>query len=83
MSMLSTFCQAGGTKIDMAWNKLIPPEINTSSILSKLEESEPVRLTKGCSWVISGSFGVSSLGVRATDQLRLAVIVFSSPLCAK
>ncbi len=49
-------------------------------MLSKLEESEPVRLTIGLSSVRPGNNGFSNLGVRANAQLRFAVIVLISPL---
>ena len=66
-----------------ARNKSIPPPTRISSILSKLEESEPVRFTIGFSSVKPGNNGFSNFGVRAIAQLRLAVMVLISPLCAK
>ena len=81
--MVSTFCHAGGTNIRRARNKSIPPPTRISSMLSKLEESEPVRFTIGFSSVKPGKSGFSNLGVRAIAQLRFAVMVLISPLCAK
>ena len=66
-----------------ARNKSIPPPTSNSSILSILDESEPVRFTIGLSSVIPGNNGFSNFGVRATAQLRFAVMVLISPLCAK
>ncbi len=80
--MCSMFCQAGGTSMRTARNRLIPPASSTSSILSILEESDPARLTRGLMASISGSSEVSNLLVRASAQLRLPSMVLISPLCA-
>ena len=63
-----------------ARNKSIPPPTRISSMLSILEESEPVRFTIGLSSVKPGNNGFSNLGARATAQLRFAVMVLISPL---
>ena len=59
-----------------------PPVVNNSSILSRLEESEPAVLTRGTTLWSSGSKGEASLEVLARDQLRLPSIVLISPLWA-
>ena len=60
----------------------MPPVTSISSMLSRLDESEPVRLTNGAASARSGSKSVLYFGVRATDQLRLPMMVLISPLCA-
>ena len=76
------FCHAGGIIILTARNRSTPPAIKTSSILSILEESEPVRLTNGLIFDNSGSSLEENFELRATDQLRLPSIVLISPLWA-
>ena len=80
--MPSMFCQAGGISIRSALGSSTPPVVNNSSMLSRLEESEPSVLTSGANVWRSGSKGDSNLEVRARDQLRLPSIVLISPLCA-
>ena len=60
----------------------MPPVTSSSSILSRLEESEPDSLTSGATVCSSGNRSDWSFGVRALDQLRLPSIVLISPLCA-
>ncbi len=54
----------------------------TSSMLSRLCESEPCIDTSGRMSVRSGSSGDFITGPRASAQLRLASMVLISPLCA-
>ncbi len=81
--MVSTFCHAGGTIIRTARNMLTPPASSTSSILSMLEESDPVRLTSGWIDSRSGKSGALNLEARAIAQLRLPSTVLISPLWAR
>ena len=53
-----------------------------SSILSRLEESEPVLFTTGVTSCKSGSNVVLSFGVLAKDQFLFPDNVLISPLCA-
>ena len=80
--MSSIFCQAGGISIRSALGKSTPPVTSTSSILSRLDESDPDSLTKGVTLCKSGSSLDRSLGVRALDQFRFPSIVLISPLWA-
>ena len=59
-----------------------PPVSSMSSMLSMLEESEPVRFTRGAISLILGSNSLSKPGVRASAQLRFPSIVLISPLWA-
>ena len=59
-----------------------PPVVSSSSMLSRLEESDPSVFTSGSNSCRSGSNGDSSLEVRALDQLRLPSMVLISPLWA-
>ena len=68
-SIPSMFCQAGGISIRSARGNSTPPVVRSSSMLSRLEESEPSVFTKGASTCRSGSNGESSLALRALDQL--------------
>ena len=59
----------------------MPPATSTSSMLSRLEESEPVRLTSGAMASMSGSSGVAKLAgaglgpvAVAGDGVDLAVV---------
>ena len=76
------FCQAGGISMRRARGNSTPPVVSNSSMLSRLEESEPEVLTRGTTLWRSGSRGESSLGVRARDQARLPSMVLISPLWA-
>ena len=66
----------------MARCRSMPPATSTSSMLSRLDESEPVRLTSGAMASMSGNSGERNLPVRAAAQLRLPVMVLISPLWA-
>jgi hypothetical protein len=81
--MASMPCHAGGTSKRIACIGSSPPISSTSSILSRLCESDPVVATSG--WISdrSGSSGERNTGPRATAQLRLPWIVLISPLCAR
>ncbi len=61
----------------------MPPIISISSMLSRLEESEPLKFTKGRIAAMSGNRQVLNLQDRAAAQLRLPEIVLISPLWAK
>ena len=74
------FCHAGGISMRSALGNSTPPVTSSSSILSRLDESEPDSLTSGVTLYRSGNKGEESLGVRAFDQLRLPSIVLISPL---
>ena len=78
--MPSIFCQAGGINIRSALGSSTPPVVSSSSMLSRLDESEPSVLTSGASDCKSGSSGESSFEVRALDQLRFPSMVLISPL---
>jgi len=81
--MESTFCQAGGMSSRMARKMSIPPWSSTSSMLSRLEESEPSLLTSGWTAAMSGIRSVSKVNARAFAQFRLPWMVLISPLCAR
>ena len=60
----------------------IPPVTNTSIILSKAEESEPVSFITCLNFCILGIFGVTKTFDLAFDQFLLPLMALISPLCA-
>jgi hypothetical protein len=78
-----TFCQAGGISRRMARNRSTPPASSTSSMLSRLSESEPSMFTRGWSSDSLGRSGEENLWARAIAQLRLPRTVLISPLWAR
>ena len=81
--MSSTVCQAGGSRMRIAWTTSMPPARSTSSMLSRLDESEPVSETIGFSSLMSSSFSERKFFARASAQLRFPWIVLISPLWAR
>ncbi len=67
----------------MARKMSMPPVSSTSSMLSRVQESEPLVDTSGRSSCMFGISGVSNLKLRATAQLRLPLMVLISPLWAR
>ena len=61
----------------------MPPAKNSSSMLSRLDESEPVSFTNGAALCKSGISGEENLYERARAHWRLPSMVLISPLCAK
>lgn len=61
----------------------MPPITSISSMLSRLEESEPLRFTKGKIAAMLGNRWELNLQERAAAQLRLPEMVLISPLWAK
>jgi hypothetical protein len=79
--MSSIFCQAGGISMRSALGKSTPPVTSISSILSRLDESDPDSFTNGVTLCKSGSsldwsLGCSSLGPVSVslDGIDLAVV---------
>ena len=66
----------------MACSRSMPPASSSSSMLSRLCESEPCSETAGFSSRRSMT-GVRHFAVRASAQRRLPSIVLISPLCAR
>ena len=61
----------------------MPPASSTSSMLSRVQESDPLVDTSGRTSSMFGINGVWNLKLRATAQLRLPRIVLISPLWAR
>ncbi len=61
----------------------MPPARKTSSMLSRVDESEPVSEMIGSRSEMSSSLSDMKFLARACAQLRLPWIVLISPLCAR
>ena len=58
----------------------MPPASSTSSMLSRLDESEPDIETSGWTSLRRGTRGERNFAPRASAQLRLPAMVLISPL---